>query len=317
MFSGRESATERWGPFAAWRAQHRIAAASSWQRLLSRPGATCLIWLVVAISLALPGALLLTLDSVHRMTMDFDRGVQLSVMLETEATLAEVEAIQGAITAWPEIDRVTFLHRDAALSQFAEQTELSSVLSSLNRNPLPHTLLVAPVMPMPQQTFEGLVGKLADLSKVGRVVANTRWMARLEQVLQAGWRWAWALGIAMVCGAILVLVNTLYLDVDARREEIRVVSLIGGSPAFVRRPFLYSGLYFGAGGGVLATIGLWAFTAWVAGPVNALFLLYDQPNPLLGPGATYPVAMVSLGATGGWLAALFATQRHITQLSAN
>ena len=65
---------------------------------------------------------------------------------------------------------------------------------------------------------------------------------------------AWALGIAMVCGAILVLVNTLYLDVDARREEIRVVSLIGGSPAFVRRPFLYSGLYFGAGGGVLALL---------------------------------------------------------------
>ena len=207
MFSGREPATERWGPFSAWRAQHRIAAASSWQRLLSRPGATCLIWLVVAISLALPGALLLTLDSVHRMAMDFDRGVQLSVMLETDATLADVEAIQGAITAWPEIDRVTFLHRDAALSQFAEQTELSSVLSSLNRNPLPHTLLVAPVMPMPQQSLEGLVGKLADLSKVDRVVANTRWMARLEQVLQAGWRWAWALGIAMVCGATLVLVK--------------------------------------------------------------------------------------------------------------
>ena len=183
----------------------------------------------------------------------------------------------GAITAWPEIDRVTFLHRDAALSQFAEQTELSSVLSSLNRNPLPHTLLVAPVMPMPQQTLEGLVGKLGDLSEVDRVVANTRWMARLEQVLQAGWRWGWALGIAMVCGATLVLVNTLYLDVDARREEIRVVSLIGGSPAFVRRPFLYSGLYFGAGGGVLATIGLWAFTAWVAGPVNAYFSCTTSP----------------------------------------
>ena len=170
---------------------------------------------------------------------------------------------------------------------------------------------------MSQQALEGLVGKLADLSKVGSVVANTRWMARLEKVLQVGWRWAWALGVAMMGGAVLVLVNTLYLDVDARREEIRVVSLIGGSPAFVRRPFLYSGLYFGAGGGVLATISLWAFTAWVAGPVNALFLLYDQPNPLLGPGATYPIAMVSLGAMGGWLAALFATQRYITRLSAN
>ena len=69
--------------------------------------------------------------------------------------------------------------------------------------------------------------------------------------------------------------------------------------------------------GVLATIGLWVFTAWVAGPVDALFLLYDQPNPLLGPGATYPIAMVGLGATGGWLAALFAMQRYITRLNAH
>ena len=317
MSSRKESATERWGPFAAWRAQHRIAAGSSWQRLLARPGSTCLIWLVVAISLALPGALLLTLDSVHRVTTDFDRGFQLSVMLEADATLADVETIQSAITAWPEIDQVTFLHRDAALSQFAEQTGLSSVLLSLNRNPLPHTLLVAPTVPVPQKALEGLVGKLADLSKVGSVVANTRWMARLEKVLQVGWRWAWALGVAMMGGAVLVLVNTLYLDVAARKEEIRVVSLIGGSPAFVRRPFLYSGLYFGAGGGVLAAFGLWAFTAWVAEPVEALFLLYDHAKPLSGPGAAYPVAMVSLGATVGWMAALFAAQRYITQLSAN
>ena len=317
MSSRKESATERWGPFAAWRAQHRIAAVSSWQRLLARPGSTCLIWLVVAISLALPCALLLTLDSVHRVTTDFDRGFQLSVMLETDATLSDVETIQSAITAWPEIDQVTFLHRDAALSQFAEQTGLSSVLLSLDRNPLPHTLLVAPVMPMSQQALEGLVGKLADLSKVGSVVANTRWMARLEKVLQVGWRWAWALGVAMMGGAVLVLVNTLYLDVAARKEEIRVVSLIGGSPAFVRRPFLYSGLYFGTGGGVLAAFGLWAFTAWVAEPVEALFLLYDHAKPLSGPGAAYPVALVSLGAIVGWMAALFATQRYITRLSAN
>ena len=256
MFSGRESATERWGPFAAWRAQHRIAAASSWQRLLSRPGSTCLIWLVVAISLALPGALLLTLDSVHRVTTDFDRGVQLSVMLETDATLADVETIQSAITAWPEIDRVAFLHRDAALSQFAEQTGLSSVLLSLNRNPLPHTLLVAPVMPMPQQTFSGLVAKLADLSGVGRVVANTRWMARLEQVLQAGWRWAWALGIAMVCGAILVLVNTLTLTLMRAKRRSGWSAL-----SAVHLP-LFAGLFYIVGCILVLVVGCWLLLAF-------------------------------------------------------
>ena len=74
-------------------------------------------------------------------------------------------------------------------------------------------------------------------------------MARLDETLVAGERWVLALAGAMVLGAILALANTLHLAIDARREEILVVRVIGGSPAFVRRPFLYTGLYFGAGGG--------------------------------------------------------------------
>ena len=316
MSRGREAAKVQWGPMAAWRAQHLIAASSSWHRLMSRPASTALIWMVVAISLALPGVLLLTLENLQRVTADLDNGFQLSVMLNMDATGSDAETIQRAITAWPEIEQVIFLHRDAALTEFAEQTELSAVLLSLDRNPLPHTLLVAPVMPMPEKSFEGLIKQLEGLSKVARVVASTRWMARLEEVLRLGRRWALALGTAMVCGAILVLINTVYLAVDARKEEILVVSLIGGSSAFVRRPFLYSGLYFGAGGGALAAVGLWAFTAWVAGPVSAVFLLYDQTNSLSGPGATYPIALISVGAVAGWLAALIATQRYLKHLQA-
>ena len=63
-----------------------------------------------------------------------------------------------------------------------------------------------------------------------------------------------------------------------------MVRVIGGSPAFVRRPFLYTGLYFGVGGGVLAALMLWALSLWLTGPVNALFLLYDSPGQLQGPG---------------------------------
>ena len=90
-----------------------------------------------------------------------------------------------------------------------------------------------------------LIGELESFPNVTRVVADTRWMARLEETLVAGERWVLALGGAMVLGAILALANTLHLAIDARREEILVVRVIGGSPAFVRRPFLYTGLYFG------------------------------------------------------------------------
>ena len=112
----------------------------------------------------------------------------------------------------------------------------------------------------------------------------------------------------MVCGAILVLVNTLYLDVDARKEEIRVVSLIGGSPAFVRRPFLYSGLYFGTGGGVLATLACGLSPRGWQEPVDALFLLYDQPIHYWAP------APRTLSRWSAWAAGL-AGWRHFLRRS--
>ena len=141
-------------------------------------------------------------------------------------------------------------------------------------------------------------------------------MSRLDQALLAAERWGLALGAAMVLGAILALANTLHLAIDARREEILVVRVIGGAPGFIRRPFLYTGLYFGAGGGLLAGVMLWVLSLWIAGPVNALFVLYGSPGQIQGPGIGYPAALIALGAWLGWLTSWIASACYFTRLEA-
>ena len=123
-----------------------------------------------------------------------------------------------------------------------------------------------------------------------------------------------ALGAAMVLGAILALANTLHLAIDARREEILVVRVIGGSPGFIRRPFLYTGLYFGAGGGLFAGVMLWVLSLWIAGPVNTLFFLYGSPGQIQGPGIGYPMALIALGAGLGLLTSWAASARYFSRL---
>jgi cell division transport system permease protein len=121
----------------------------------------------------------------------------------------------------------------------------------------------------------------------------------------------------MVLGAILALANTLHLAIDARREEILVVRVIGGSQGFIRRPFLYTGLYFGAGGGVLAGVMLWMLSLWIAGPVNALFVLYGSSGEIQGPGVRYLLALIALGAVLGWLTSWIASARYFNRLEAH
>ena len=314
MSSSARQTREGWSRIAAWRSQHRSAATNSWQKLIAKPLATGMVWLVVAISLALPGAMLLTLDNLRPLVPELERPAQVSVMLAGVLDLEQAEALQRELATWESVEDVTLVRRDEALAVFGEQTGLSGLLMSLDRNPLPHALLVSPSAPRTDAALSQLVEAIDALSGVDRVIVDNQWMSRLNQALLATERWGIALGAAMVLGAILALANTLHLAIDARREEILVVRVIGGSPGFIRRPFLYTGLYFGAGGGLFAGVMLWVLSLWIAGPVNTLFFLYGSPGQIQGPGVGYPMALIALGAGLGLLTSWAASARYFSRL---
>ncbi|MAB27534.1 MAG: cell division protein FtsX [Alteromonadaceae bacterium] len=284
---------------------------------MARPLATGMVWLVVAISLALPGAMLLTLDNLRPLVPDLERPAQVSVMLDGELNLEQAEALKRELVAWASVEDATLVRRDEALAVFGEQTGLSGVLTSLDHNPLPHSLLVSPTAPRTDTALGQLVKAIGTLSGVDRAIVDSQWMSRLDQALLATERWGLALGAAMVLGAILALANTLHLAIDARREEILVVRVIGGSPGFTRRPLLYTGLYFGAGGGVLAGVMLWVLSLWIAGPVNALFVLYGTSGEIRGPGVGYLSVLIALGAGLGWLTSWVASASYFNRLEAH
>jgi len=303
-----------WSRWSAWRSQHRAAARDSWAKLAARPMATAVTWLVVAISLALPGTLLLTLDNLAGVAGSWDDSARISVLLDDTADHAAAEALGDAVEAWPEVVTLALVDKDQALTDFVTQTGLLSLVGSLPRNPLPHTLLVYPDSTLAAAELASLTTRLQSLPSVHQAVMDARWIARLEAALRTVERWVRGLGALMVLGAILLLGNTLRLAIEARHEELLVVSLIGGTKGFARRPFLYTGLWYGAGGGVMAALLLWLLSLWVSGPVNDLFMLYDSARQLDGPGLSYALTAILAGASVGWLAAWIASARVFRRL---
>ncbi|WP_309296858.1 cell division protein FtsX, partial [Enterobacter hormaechei] len=70
--------------------------------------------------------------------------------------------------------------------------------------------------------------------------------------LAFGARLVQVLSVLLGVGAALVVGNTVRLDIQARREEIGVLQLLGASDGFIRRPFLYLGAWYGLGAGAVA-----------------------------------------------------------------
>ena len=299
---------------ASWIHHHRQAASGSLRRAFRLPVATGLTWLVVGIALALPASLLVILQNIEAVTSDMRSPARFSVLLEVGASLENAQDILKRVESRVDVQDVTLIPQDQALARFAADTGLVGMLDSIPNNPLPHTLLVNPVDNVESEGLAQLARALEAVRGVDQVVFDTLWQARLAGVLQSGRRLAMGIGLLMMMGAVLILANTIRLAIDARRDEIAVIKLIGANDAYARRPFLYTGLWSGFGGGLLGAIMVGIFFIYLAEPVNQLLQLYDSDLRFTGLGIMGVMNMMFLGGALGLFSAWHAATSQLREL---
>ncbi len=303
---------------SAWQAylhHHKSSASDSLQRMLANPVASAMTWLVLAIALALPMTLYVAMANVKQLSQRWDQTSQISVYLHKTVTAEEAQALADKIRTWPAIKAVNYIGADTALAEFSEQTGLGDVLTRLDDNPLPSVLSVVP--DLHDNTSEELAAmqmRLQQETGVEQAQLDMQWVKRLYEFMSFGERLVWALALLLGLAVLLIIGNTIRLAIESRRDEIQVIKLIGGTDAFVRRPFLYTGIWFGLGGGLLAwlvlSIGLW----WLAGPVERLVALYGSDFQLHTLGLGDSLLLIGDGIMLGWLGAWLAVNQHIGRI---
>ena len=214
----------------------------------------------------------------------------------------------------PGIAEVKLVDRDRALAEFTAATGLQDLVERLSSNPLPHSLWVYPKANVRTAGLEQLQIDLGALTGVSQVILDSRWLKRLNAFTDLLRTTASVLFLVMALGVVLTLGNTLRLGIEARRDEIVVIKLIGGGNAFARRPFLYTGLFTGALGGVMASLLSGLALMALNAPVNRLFELYDQVPavPSLVPSDLF--VLILMGAGLGLISAWYSAQLHLTRI---
>ena len=297
----------------AWQAHHSTTAAESLQRLLRSPLQSLLTWLVVAVALALPAALYLAFSNIQHLGYSWQKTGQISVFLERDLGSARIEGLTQGLRERSQVAQVSHVPPDAALKEFKTYSGLGRVIDDLERNPLPDLLLVQPSLSDPE-SLETLMDWLDGQAGVAEVRLDMAWVKRLQELMRLAQRTVVALAALLALGVLLVVGNTIRLAIENRREEILVVKLVGGTDAFVRRPFLYTGLWYGIGGGLLAllllSLGLW----WLSAPVAQLTDLYQSDFRLQGLGWVESLQLVLLSGLLGLAGAWLAVARHLRQI---
>lgn len=298
--------------FAAYTLHHRQVARDSLVRLLRNPLGSLSTWLVIGIALALPGALYLALDNVARLGGRWDGAPQISLFLRQSADEAAGQALQQKISRRGDVAHVEYISSEQALAEFRSQSGFGQVLDQLDNNPLPAVIAVRPLVAQHgADAVKRLHDDLKAMPEVERVVLDMEWVQRLYALLEIGRRIAFGLVVMLGVGVVLVIGNTIRLAIESRRDEILVVKLVGGTNAFVRRPFLYTGAWFGLGGGAMACLMLSLALFWLGEPVARLAALYHSEYSLTRLGLQRAALLLIGGAALGWFGAWLAVGRHL------
>ena len=300
--------------FNAWLQHHRLSAADSLVRVLDNLGSSLLTWLVIGIALALPVGLNVALDNVSRVSAGWESPAQISLFLQAGVASDRARQLVGELAARKDVSETRLISREDALDEFRTLSGFADVLASLEENPLPDLILVTPVATLNESGASALRVELEAMPEVAEAVLDMEWLQRLNSLMDLGRRLVLAVGGMLIIGVLLILGNTIRLGIESRRDEIVIVKLVGGSNRFVRRPFLYTGLWYGVGGGVLAALLVSAALWFLKEPIGDLALLYESAFQLHGLGVMGALNLVILGGLLGLAGAWLAVSRHLVHI---
>ena len=297
----------------AYFARHAQTLVGSLGRLVSHPFATLMTMGVVAVALALPLLLNLFLTNVRTATGNWNEAVDLSVYMDKRAGAQRVAAVAKQLRQRNDVAAVRIITAEQAMAQFRADSGFGkAALEALPDNPLPDTLVVTPTLA--KSTPEGtdaLKAVIAAMADVQAVQLDSEWVKRLHAMLEILRRVVALTGALLGAGVVLIVGNTIRLDIQNRRTEIEVMKLVGASDGFARRPFLYSGIWYGLGGGMIALMLVFVAAAVLAQPVDALAKLYGSEFHLQGLGLAAAVQVLGLAIGLAWLGSWLAATRHI------
>ena len=292
---------------------HLHVLLSSLGRLYRAPMASAMTIAVMAIALALPTGFYLLLHNVDRLSSGWDSAVRISLYLQPQVDRQQAVELAQRLRLLPAIEQTQVIDKAQALHEFKTLSGFGQALDALDANPLPNVIVITPILDG-DNSAETLLAKLSQTPEVEQAQLDLQWLQRFYAILQLVQRASVLIGVMLALAVILIVGNTIRLDIHNRRSEIQVYKLVGATNSFIRRPFLYSGFWYGLLSGTLACVLIYLALLTIQQPIRQLIGLYNSDFTLLSLGVDGSVRLllcaIALGYIGSWLA----VGRHLREI---
>lgn len=294
---------------------HKQAAAESFMRLVRAPIATLMTVSAIGVIVALPAALYVLLANGADYAQRWSPSPQITVFLKPDISDSARDDLLSRLRARDDVARVDHLTPDDALREYARMGGDIAAVDTLGENPFPHVLRVSPTTTLDGPPPIAVLTETLRLDgAVDKLHADVEWVARLYAVIEVAQRGLVLLAGLLCVAALLTISNTIRLAVENRRDEVAICQLIGASARFIRRPFVYTGIWFGLAGGAVAVLIVHGLYVAMQAPLDNLVA---QLGDLSLRGLLWWETLVLLSSTTllGWAGARFAAGRQLKRIN--
>jgi len=303
----------------AWGRRHSYSFFSSLGALLKHRIGTLMTVLVLGIAILLPLGLYVTLNNLDRLDLRREEWGAITVFLSTDVAGDDLERIAEATGERADVVAVELVSPEQGMAEFREASGFGQSLEMLGENPLPWVMMVSPAMGAKggeegEEALASLMQYLEQLDPVESVQYDFKWLQRLGRMLELGHAAVTVLALLFGLAVMVVVANTIRLDVAARAEEIEIFALVGAGNGFIRQPFLYTGLWYGLMGGALAAGLMKLCLLYLDVPLSRLLDAYGHGISLAGLDAAQLGGLLAASGLLGMLGAWISVQRYLRML---
>ncbi len=301
----------------AWLRRHSYSFFSSLGVLVQHKVGTLMTVLVLGIAMFLPLGLYITLTNLEGLNLRQDEWSAVTVFFKSGTTREEVSRVEDELAENLKPERVVIISPDEGMADFRSASGFGESLDMLEENPLPWVMQISPKQGDTEKVEER-VGKLTNflqsIDSIEVTQFDYKWLQRLGRMMELGRAAVTVLIILFGLAVVVVVANTIRLDVASHAEEIEILALVGAGNSFVRQPFLYTGLWYGLMGGLLSVLLMALTMFYLARPLGLLLETYGTVFSLRGLGGYSTLWVLLGGGFLGWLGAWISVQRYLRLL---
>ncbi len=308
----REQNTGLLSKMIAYFIRHLQQGIGSLGDLWRTPFTSVMTILVLGISLTLPATLHMFVKNAKSISEQWDSASEISVFLKLSVTDKAAQHLVDRIRLYPEVAEVSYISADQALEEFKRLSGFGQALEYLSTNPLPATILVTPTKRASQAQAAGeLLQKLENEKEVEQGKLDLEWLTRLQAITILIEDIVLGIASLLCLSVVLIIGNTIRLAILNQRDAIAVMKLVGATDAFIQRPFLYSGVWYGVLGGMVAVLCVEILALYLTGSLAKLTDLYHSHFTLQGLGAGEMLLLIAAAVTLGLAGSYLSVRKHI------